>query len=232
MGVASLNSRYRIWGAIEDGQAMGFETMDTAISMPDAASREPATGVQLLRMIDLRTFPRLPDGDVSVRIAAALTVFLFCTANAQSDPISNESGTDGYAPRSWIPFNPPRDDFDPTGPIDLRFLNEKVAGEKGQIVTRDGHFVHSATGEVVRFWAVNGPPRQLRGESLVRCARMLAKQGVNLVRVHGGLVDEKTGQPNRKRMEHMREIVQVMRDEGIYTHLSIYFPIWFSPNKA
>lgn len=136
------------------------------------------------------------------------------------------------ANKGWFAFDPPDDKFDPASGIDLRFLNEKFAGEKGQIVVRQGRFVHSATGEPVRFWAVNGPPEELKGESLRRCARMLAKRGVNLVRAHGAVFDGKTGQPNLERMEQLREIVAAMRAEGIYTHLSIYFPLWFTPEPG
>jgi hypothetical protein len=48
-------------------------------------------------------------------------------------------------------------------------------------------FVHSDTDEPVRFWGVNGPPRDLSGAPPKICARMLAKRGVNPVRVNGGL---------------------------------------------
>ncbi|NLS96323.1 MAG: hypothetical protein GXX96_29650 [Planctomycetaceae bacterium] len=136
------------------------------------------------------------------------------------------------ANKGWFAFDPPEDKFDPSSGFDLRFLNEKCAGEKGQIIVRDGRFVHSATGEPVRFWAINGPPDELKGDALRQCARMLAKRGVNLVRAHGAVFDGKTGEPNLARMEHLREIVEAMRAEGIYTHLSIYFPLWFTPKPG
>ena len=45
--------------------------------------------------------------------------------------------------------------------------------------------------------------------------------------------DSKTrGSRTLKRMEHLREIVEAMRAEGIYTHLSIYFPLWFTPQAG
>ncbi|MHB8898190.1 MAG: hypothetical protein ACYC6Y_05545, partial [Thermoguttaceae bacterium] len=136
------------------------------------------------------------------------------------------------ANRGWFAFDPPEDTFDADSGIDMRFLNEKHAGENGRIAVRDGRFVHSATGEPVRFWAVNGPPEELKGEALRRCARMLAKRGVNLVRAHGAVFDGKTGEPAPERMEHLREVVAAMGAEGIYTHVSIYFPLWFSPKPG
>src|SRR6266498_2708551 len=59
----------------------------------------------------------------------------------------------------WFPFDPKPDAFSDS-PTDLRFLNEKFAGEHGFIAAKDRHFIHSANGQPVRFWAVNGPSRE------------------------------------------------------------------------
>src|ERR1041384_7405984 len=80
------------------------------------------------------------------------------------------------AASEWFDFNPPRDSFDQSA-IDLRFLNEKFAGEHGVIAARGAQFVHSGNGEPVRFWGVNGPPNNLSGEALKQGARRLAKYG-------------------------------------------------------
>jgi hypothetical protein len=120
------------------------------------------------------------------------------------------------------------DAFRSDSAIDLRFLNERFAGEHGFIAVKDGQFVHSQTGELVRFWAVNGPPQQLKGADLKQCARMLAKHGVNLVRVHGGYFDER-GELDPAKVKHAIEVVEAMKAEGIYTHFSIYFPLWLTP---
>ena len=79
----------------------------------------------------------------------------------------------------WFAFDPPADLFSESA-IDLRSLNEKFAGEHGVIAARGDEFIHSANGQPVRFWAVNGPPGDLRGDALKQCARRLAKYGVNL----------------------------------------------------
>ena len=113
--------------------------------------------------------------------------------------------------------------------LDLRGLNEKFAGEGGFIEAKGSRFVHETTGEPVRFWAVNGPPAELKDrESLGRCARVLAKYGVNLVRVHGGYFDE-NGEVDPARVRHAIDVVECMKAEGIYTHFSIYFPLWLTP---
>ncbi|HWB60825.1 MAG TPA: hypothetical protein VG733_15115 [Chthoniobacteraceae bacterium] len=143
-------------------------------------------------------------------------------AAAQAREIGDNQG--------WFSFDPKADDFAQSA-IDLRFLNEKFAGENGFIAVKNGEFVHAATGEPVRVWAVNGPPQDLKGDDLKKCARMLAKHGVNMVRVHGGYFDA-DGNVDMARVKHAIEIVEAMKAEGIYTHFSIYFPVWLSPKPG
>jgi hypothetical protein len=130
----------------------------------------------------------------------------------------------------WLPFNPNQDPFTPDSVIDLRLLNEKQAGDGGFISTRGSKFVHATSGEPVRFWAVNGCPGE-RPIELKKTARLLAKLGVNLVRIHGGYFDE-NGNVDRKKVQHTIDIVEALKAEGIYSHLSIYFPIWMTPKPG
>ncbi len=127
----------------------------------------------------------------------------------------------------WFAFDPSADLFQKSSVIDLRSLNERFAGEHGFIATKDGHFVHSQSGEAVRFWAVNGPFAKTR-EDLQREAKQLAKYGVNLVRMHGPMFG-KRGEVDPARVRHAIDVVETMKAEGIYTHFSIYFPLWFDP---
>jgi len=130
--------------------------------------------------------------------------------------------------KDWFAFDPKPDTFSDS-PIDLRFLNEKFAGEKGRIAAKDGHFVHSDDGQPVRFWAVNGPSGEGADRAaLHKTARLLAKYGVNLVRRHGAVFD-KDGELNPASVKRAIAIVEEMKAQGIYTHLSIYFPLWFTP---
>lgn len=114
----------------------------------------------------------------------------------------------------WFNFNPPPDAFRESA-IDLRFLNEKFAGEHGIITASGDGFVHSANRESVRFWAVNGPPSSLTGDALNQCARRLAKYGVNLVRMHGAMFD-KTGAADLKKVSRTQAAVAALKAEGIY----------------
>jgi hypothetical protein len=130
--------------------------------------------------------------------------------------------------QGWFAFDPKPDRFAPESAIDLRFLNEQFAGEHGYIGVKAGEFVHTGNGQPVRFWAVNGPPHELKAPELRHCARMLAKYGVNLVRVHGGYFDDR-GEADMAKVKHALEVVAAMKAEGIYTHFSIYFPLWLQP---
>ncbi len=134
------------------------------------------------------------------------------------------------ATEGWFPFNPPKDAF-ASSPIDLRFLNEKFAGEHGRITVKDGHFAHSADNKPVRFWAVNGPPHGLAGKELEQAARTLAKYGVNLARVHGALFND-SGEVDPAKVRHAQEVAEALKKEGVYTLYSIYFPLWFKPKAG
>src|SRR5690349_17225605 len=92
------------------------------------------------------------------------------------------------APDDWIPFDAKPDAASVESAIDLRFLNEKQAGDGAFIAVRDGQFVHAKTGEPIRFWAANGCPGN-DPASLRRSAKVLARYGINLVRLHGPMFD-------------------------------------------
>jgi hypothetical protein len=129
----------------------------------------------------------------------------------------------------WFAFDPKDDAFLATAGFDLRSLNEKEAGDDGFISVKEGQFVHSRTGSAVRFWAVNGPPDKMEDPAqLRRAARMLAKHGVNLVRVHGGYFNS-DGEIDPAKVQHAIEVVEAMKSEGIYTDFSVYWYSFITP---
>lgn len=132
------------------------------------------------------------------------------------------------AQEEWFKFSPAAEEYRAPSPLSLRSLNEEFAGQHGFIEVRAGQFVHAQTGRPVRFWGVNGPPEDLHGDALRRCARMLAHYGVNLVRVHTPIFDA-DGETDGNKIRRAQEIVAALKAEGIYTHFSIYFPLWFKP---
>lgn len=158
-----------------------------------------------------------------------LIVLFFGLLLSHGMPARSEQATESS--RGWFKFDPEPDKFTREALLDLRYLNESYAGENGFVRVKDGGFVHAENGAPVRFWGVNGPPHDLKGESLRRCARTLAKHGVNLVRIHGGYFD-KNGQVDEEKIRHAIEIVEAMKGEGIYSHFSIYFPLWFKPEPG
>jgi hypothetical protein len=131
------------------------------------------------------------------------------------------------APQGWFPFEPDADTFK-ASPIDLRVLNEKFAGANGFIQARGDKFVHGNNNQIVRFWAVNagGGLINLDQASVDYLARYLAKRGVNMVRIHGGIWGDDFRQVNPEFLDKYFYFVAAMKRQGIYTNLSIYFPLW------
>jgi hypothetical protein len=149
---------------------------------------------------------------------------------AKPDQLAAAARRVAAANKGWFAFDPKPDSFSDSSGINLRALNEKTAGDGGFIAVKGPQFVHSKTGEPVRFWAVNGPSSKGR-DDLRTEARMLAKHGVNLVRVHHGYFDEK-GNVDTAAVRHAFDVVEAMKAEGIYSHFSIYFPLWLKPKPG
>jgi hypothetical protein len=163
---------------------------------------------------------------------AALLVFVLLQSVEAASPAADGGKGAAMNPvvasKGWFAFAPKADPF-AESPMDLRFLNEKFAGEHGWIAAKEGRFIHSADAQPVRFWAVNGPGREDKDRAaLRRTARLLAKYGVNLLRRHGAIFD-KEGELDPAAVKRTIATVEEMKAEGIYSHLSIYFPLWFTP---
>ena len=127
----------------------------------------------------------------------------------------------------WFAFEPPVDEFSKDALLDLRGLNERRAGEKGFVRAQGDDFVDGA-GNPIRFWAANaGPAKDPDGADYL--AARLAKNGVNLARLHGGWFDRTGNDPKALNPAHADKCfrqIQAFADQGIYVHLSIYFPLW------
>ncbi len=129
-----------------------------------------------------------------------------------------------------VTFNYPGDDFSDEALLDLRYLNEDVAGQHGFIrLSEDGESFVRGDGQPVRFWSVNGAEkaREASDEELSVYARFLAKMGVNMIRFHGSINPE--GKNTRINWIDTAEVnaiwraVAFMKSEGIYTTIS---PFW------
>lgn len=145
---------------------------------------------------------------------------------------ANKPGTKyARAEEGWFAFEPDADGFRNDAPLDLRFLNQKRAGDDGYVRARGDDFVFEKTGRPVRFWAVNAS-RDFDDPAAARyLARRLAKLGINLVRLHGRIWDASAPDLrtiDKRALDQIHRIVAAMADEGIYTALSFYFPLWVS----
>lgn len=130
----------------------------------------------------------------------------------------------------WIAFAPPPDRFRDDNPLDLRPLNESAAGVNGRVRAKGGRFVVGERDTPIRFWGVNGP-KSKPGPALKAEARRLAKLGVNLARIHHGYYDE-SGRARPEKIRETQDVIHALKAEGIYSHLSIYFPLWLKPKAG
>jgi hypothetical protein len=134
----------------------------------------------------------------------------------------------GRANPGYFAWEPDVDPFTDDALLDLRYLNEDVAGQDGRVAAQ-GNAFQLGDGRPVKFWAANigGAIHDLDHASHVYLARQLAKRGVNLVRVHGGLYGQRDPATDRHKLDSLHHFVAALKQEGIYTKLSFYFPAWF-----
>jgi hypothetical protein len=132
-------------------------------------------------------------------------------------------------PGMWA-FEPDEDEFSAKALLDLRPLNEKVAGEHGWVtMTKDGDFA-LGDGRPVRFWGIcSGVQNEFSLADTRTHLRFMAKRGVNMVRYHASLepkgdtmmaVDEKT-------LDATFKLVAAAKENGVYV---TYNPYWATTN--
>ncbi|HEX4084567.1 MAG TPA: hypothetical protein VHY22_06650 [Chthoniobacteraceae bacterium] len=130
----------------------------------------------------------------------------------------------------WWSFEPGPERFGADALLDLRPLNEAAAGQSG-FVRADGDEFRLGNGQSVRFWAVNtgAPADNLTNDQMDFMAARFAKLGINMVRIHGGLFDREASDPEKidlGRLDRYFYLINAFRKQGIYVHLSTYFPLW------
>jgi len=158
----------------------------------------------------------------------ALILWLVLTFSLLAQGQPGKPPEDSRAPARW-PFQPPRDMFSPDALLDLRGLNEKVAGGHGFVTrSKDGNDFGFSDGAPVRFWAVND---SAFNKDLDRHARFLAKRGVNMVRVHANITPTNSDlmSIDLKERDQLWREVAAMKREGIYV---TYSPYWAGPARV
>lgn len=140
----------------------------------------------------------------------------------------------GDANEGFFAWEPPIDVFSEDSWLDLRDLNEAVAGENGFIRAEGNGFV-LGDGTPVRFWAVNASSAiAAQNRKAIRSlARQLARRGVNMVRYHSRLFKPSTPyQVDETILDNLHHFVWAMKQEGIYTKVSFFFPLWMNADEA
>ncbi|MEB3230165.1 MAG: hypothetical protein VKJ64_04085 [Leptolyngbyaceae bacterium] len=144
-----------------------------------------------------------------------------------------ESPSVEFQNSTWS-FEPEPDTYSDQALLDLRFLNEAVAGETGFVRrSADGQDFVAGDGSPLRFWAVNSQVWERSPQALPDHARFLAKRGVNLVRWHGNIPNQAPhatwGEINQGERDRLWQLVAAMKQEGIYVTLSPYYSQWLQP---
>ena len=128
-----------------------------------------------------------------------------------------------FQPGQAWDFVPDPDEFNPAALLDLRHLNEKVAGEHGFIrLSEDGNSFVRGDGRPIRFWAAGertSPDQSL--ETLNRQAQFLAKRGVNALRIFAMIPPKAADAPltdvDERELDAVFKVVAAMKSAGIYT---------------
>ena len=123
---------------------------------------------------------------------------------------------------NFFNLEPTDDPFD-ASPIDLRALNEEVAGQNG-FVTRSGDKYLLGDGTRTRFWGVTADA--IPDPDLAELAKFLAKRGVNMARWHTSIYDndaESLSDVDLEKIDDLQRMVTRMKAEGIYTKASFFF---------
>ena len=163
----------------------------------------------------------------------SLDCFVFASKPFSPNGASQPGTKLGGADPGWWAFEPNQDEFGKDALLDLRSLNEKRAGQNGPL-TAKGDDILLGDGKPVRFWAVNAGAPDDDGQADYLAAR-LAKCGVNLTRIHGGVFDRSGNNPRAIDTKHLNRIhyaVKAYADQGIYVHLSTYFPLWLQLKES
>ncbi len=123
-------------------------------------------------------------------------------------------------PDGWFAFEPDPDVQD-DAILDLRPVNQKVAGADGWVIRKGKDLVFEKTGQPVRFWGVTaGPENWNQAKSSVDyLAKSLAKRGVNLVRMHMG---EFSWDGPCEELDRAQYFMAAMKKQGIYVGINIF----------
>lgn len=148
-----------------------------------------------------------------------------------TDVLPQTHAQEGQEIGTWA-FQYP-DNTKPGAVLDLRYLNEKMAGASGFVrLSPDGNSFVLGNGKPVRFWAVGSDNYHGSPEDMEKNARFLAKLGVNMVRLHTQIATDSDGPitaVNENEIAGIWHMVAALKKAGIYTTIS---PYWANGKKV
>ena len=157
---------------------------------------------------------------IGLLIVFSLSIFqLSCTSEKEDIP-----------QYGWFDFV--MTDLDTTkNAVDLSFLNEKMAGENGFILVKDGHFVNG-TGNKIRFFGTNltFSSSFQEKEIATKIAARLSKMGMNVVRFHHmdmrptpeGIWDSTMLKIDPVQLDKLDWQIYQLKKHGVYTNLNLH----------
>lgn len=131
------------------------------------------------------------------------------------------------AAQTW-PFMISHDAYKSDALLDLRGMNERVAGETGFVrLSADGNSFVRGDGAPIRFWSAVSDGATMRPEEMEAHCDFLAKRGVNMVRLHLSLCNTKEGAAitdvNEQLLDGAFRFIAAAKKRGIYVTLSPYW---------
>jgi hypothetical protein len=194
------------------------------------------------RLIGSRSGPR-DLNDVRVRAAKILLTHELpaptstIAASGRPSPPERDEPTTTAKARSggaW-PFRPERDAFRSNALLDLRSLNEKIAGQSGFVrLAPDGESFVLGDGTPIRFWgvAIDQKHDRIVNDS-AHHARFLAKRGVNMVRwyqeLHSQAKNSRITDTDARSIDATWKFVAAMKQQGIYVTICPYWSASVKP---
>ncbi len=142
--------------------------------------------------------------------------------------------TSGLEEAGWTAFEPGVDLFTDSALVDLRDHNHKVCGEKGRLVLSDGDLAwEKALDEKARFWGqVIGSGQIVASDQAQEMyVRRMAKQGVNMVRLHGAFHGGVPGEPlaiSDEYLERFDHFVATCKKHGVYFMVNTFYDHWIT----
>ena len=221
------------------GPALEWKLNDASAQMLDFKKAQEKINIAADNKPDMRFISWIPAGKVSLKEGSNTLSFRMISKNNNHGGIDAVIFTDEEftpngkmkpgekltsAMKGYWAFSPEADDGQ--GELNLRSLNEKVAGETGFVRrSEDGESFVKGDGSPIRFWAVNTYAFKHDDEKLARHAKFLARRGVNMVRFHGHFNPSSGDLMNadKQQLDQCWRMVAAMKKEGIYSTVSPYW---------